>query len=441
MLRSTQVRPFLREVEPEEAAGGRGRRHPDAGRGAEHGAPASRLEVEFLAERNGRVVAFLDRLCRLVRRLEGRPRATVVEALRRQERRVRDARRLDGVAKSLLDRCRFRPPPGAERAEEIRDALFRARGRDWPPTPGSLRTPYREAARELDMDEARIDELLYADRPDARLLERAPRFGGERLLSLYNLDLARGVLLDAVRVEVTARGGWRDIFRAVKLARLMYRLERVEGTGARGRKTGATYRVELTGPAARYLKNSRRYGARFARVVPALARAPGWRLEADVERDGRRLRFELDGGAPLAGARGRGRPSYDSGFERSLAREFEEKLGAERDGWTLAREVTPVDLGEEVLLPDFTLRKDDGREALVEIVGFWASGYLERKLRKVRAAGLDNLLLVVYRDLGVGEDDELERAFPGRVLRFARKPVIRDVMEAVERVAARPGDD
>lgn len=416
MLRSTHVRPFLREEK-------------------------GTLRVEFLRDPRGRVTPFLDRICRLVRRLEGRPRGTVTEALRRQERRVRDARRLAGISKSVLDRCRFRPPPGADRAEEIREALFRARGRRWPPTPGDLDAPYRAAARELDTEPDRIRELLYADRPDARLLTRAPRFGGERLLALYNLDLARGVLLDAVRVTVEARGGWRHIFRAVKLARLMYRVERVEGTGARGRKTGAAYQVELTGPAAAYVTSTRRYGARFARVVPALTAAPGWKLEAEVLRDGRTLRFELDGSAPLAGSSGRGRASYDSSFERSLAREFQEKLGSERDGWTLVREATPVDLGEELLLPDFTFHHDDGREALVEIVGFWAPEYLEAKLRKVDAAGLENLVLVVYRDLGAGSGsegefaDELEASHPGRVLRFARKPVIRDVMEAVERVA------
>lgn len=429
MLRSTHVRPFLKEENGE-------------------------LVIDFLQDQEGRVVAFLDRLCRLVRRLEGRPRSTVAEALNRQERRVRDARRLDGIAKSLLDRCRFRPPPGAERAEEVREALFRARGEEWPPTPGDLRGPYRRAAEELALDEERIDDLLYADRPDARLLERAPRFDGGRLLALYNLDLARGVLLDAVRVTLTARGGWKGIFRAVKLARLMYRVERAEPVDggrrdrAGGRKTGAAYRVELTGPAAPYLTSPRRYGARFARVVPALTRAPGWELEAEVLREGRRIPFRLEGGAPLAGARGRGRPSYDSSFERSLAEEFEEKLGKERDGWTLVREGTPLDLGEELLLPDFTLRHEDGREALVEIMGFWTPEYLEKKVRRVAAAGRENLLLVVYRDLGAGGEETgeagapeepggvaLERAFPGRVLRFARKPVIRDVMAAVERVA------
>jgi len=52
-----------------------------------------RLRVEYLVDKDGRVVAFLDRLCRLVRRLEGWPRERVEEALRRQERRVRDSAR------------------------------------------------------------------------------------------------------------------------------------------------------------------------------------------------------------------------------------------------------------------------------------------------------------------------------------------------------------
>jgi len=413
VLRSTHVRPFLSERD-------------------------GQIRVAFLEDTGGRVVPFLDRLCRLLRRLEGRPRATVVEALRRQERRVRDARRLDGISKSLLDRCRFRPPPGAEHAEEIRDALFRSRGALWPPTPGDLRAPYARAARVLGMEEAEVDRLLFADLPDAGVLVRAPRFDGRRLLALYNMDLARGVLLDASRVELTARGGWKGVFRAVKLARLMYRIERVEGTTVRGRKTGSAYRVELTGPAAAYLTSARRYGKRFARVVPALTRAPGWRLEAAVERGGRALRFRLDGATLPATSSGRGRPRYDSSFERSLADDFSEKLGAERDAWTLAREATPIEVGEDLLLPDFTLRHADGREALVEILGFWTPEYLERKVARLKAAGRENLLLVVYRDLGAGDggdSDALERAFPGRVLRFAKKPVIAEVMAAVERVA------
>lgn len=411
MLRRPHVEPFLQEVD-------------------------GSLAVSFLEDPQRRVTPFLDRLCRLVRRLEGRPRRTVMEALRRQERRVRDARRLAGISKSLLDACRFRSPPGADRAEEIREALFRARAEHWPPTPGDLRLPYQKAAEALGIPEEEVDRLLYADDPLAHVLARAPKLTGAALLDRYNLDLARGVLLNALEMTVTARGGWKGIFRAVKLARLMYRVERAGKT---------QYRVHLTGPASPFLVRPQRYGTRFVRVVPALARAPGWRLEAVVEHQGRRLAYALGSrrqALPQVAPKRRGRPpAYDSSWEEALARDFAEKLGEEREGWTLVREETPLALGQEIFLPDFTLRHRDGREALVELVGFWTPEYLEEKIRKVVAAGLENLILVVYRGLAAGEGgtDSLEAAAPGRVLWFAKKPMIGPVLEAAEGVGALPG--
>jgi len=190
------------------------------------------------------------------------------------------------------------------------------------------------------------------------------------------------------------------------------------------------YAVELTGPAAAYVVRPARYGARLARVVPALARAPGWRLEAEVVRGGRALAFRLDAAtAPFAGAAAP--EAYDSAWERALAEEFADRMGAEeRRGWTLLREATPVQVGEEVFLPDFTLRHADGREALVEVVGFWTPEYLEDKLRKVEAAGLRNLVLVVYRGLAAGADWERAGA---PVVWFTNKPRVGPVLEAVER--------
>jgi uncharacterized protein len=384
------------------------------------------LQVRFLRDRDGRVVRFLDRLLRLSRRLEGRSRRVVAEALRRQERRVRDARRLDGLSRTLISLCRFSPPEGAERAGEVRDALFRARGERWPPVPGDGAAPYEATGRELGLPAHEVERLVYADDPDALVLRRAPRMKPEALLRRYNLDLARAVLLEAEGVELRARGGWKGIFRAVKLSRLMHRIRPGEREGE--------YLLELTGPAAPFVTRSRRYGVRFARVVPALIRAPGWELTARIPRGGRTLEYRLSPDPAIA-PRGGGRPKYDSGWEADLAREFREKIGDERDGWKLRREATPVPLGEEVFLPDFTLRHADGRKALVELVGFWTPEYLEEKVRKVREAGLDHLVLVVFRGLAASrEHGELE-ALPGELVWFRSRVRIGPVMEAVERVA------
>ena len=409
MLSRTHVDPFLRLVN-------------------------GRIHLDYLRDESGRVVPFLDRLCALVRRLEGWPRDAVVEALRRQERRVRDASRLAGLAKALLDACEFHAPPGAEHAEAMREAAFLARGALWPPVPGDALLPYAAAGGPVGQAAAEVERLLYADAPGERVLVRAPALDGRGLLALYNLELARAVLLDAERVRVSARGGWRGVFRAVKSARLMHTIAR----------KGKSYQVELTGPAASFVVRPARYGVRFARVIPALVRAPAWRLEADIRRNGVLVSFRV-GGRPRAAAENAPvgaeskRAEYDSSFERSLATDFRKRFGANRDGWTVSRETTPVALGGELFLPDFTLRHADGREALVEIVGFWTPEYLQEKTRKIVAAGLDHLVLVVYRALAVGgkTQDMVQAVGADRVVWFATKPRAADVLRAVEGCAVR----
>jgi predicted nuclease of restriction endonuclease-like RecB superfamily len=406
-----------------------------------HVAPFLRREratvhVAYLADPDGRVATLLDRFCRLVRRLEGCPRSTVAEALRRQERRVRDVARLAGISKTLLDLCEFVPPEEAGRAAEVRDAVFRARGRRWPPVPGDRDAPYEDAAAALGRPVADVKQMLYADAPGARLLRQAPDIDGRALLARYNLELARAVLLDAERLTLTARGGWRGIFRAIKAARLMYTV----------RRRGRSYEVEVTGPAAEFVVRPARYGVRLARVVPALMRAPGWRFEADVRHaDGARLSFRVRGqprapttAAPVGEEARRAR--YDSGWERSLASDFRRRFGgAARGDWTLARESTPVAIGDELFLPDFTLRHADGREALVELVGFWTPEYLADKTRKIAAANLGSLILVVYRGLSVGNATSALESQVGadRIVWFTARPRAADVVRAAERCATR----
>jgi predicted nuclease of restriction endonuclease-like RecB superfamily len=286
-----------------------------------------------------------------------------------------------------------------------------------------------------------VERLLYADRAGESILRRAPAIDGAVLLDRYNLELARAVLLNARSLTLSARGGWRGIFSAVKLARIMYRVERAAPPGKR---RGRSYRVELSGPAAPFIVRPERYGVRLARVVPALVRASGWSLEAalgDLVIRGQRhggLRFRLSAPtAPFASRRQRKR--YDSRWERGLATDFTRLMREEQRGWRLEREVTPVALGTELFLPDFTLRHADGREVIVEIVGFWTPEYLEAKLRKVRESGLRNLVLVVFRGLAVGAGGPaLERVGESgvRVVWFTNRPRVKDVLDAAEGIAA-----
>ena len=165
----------------------------------------AQISVRYLDDRTGRVTPFLMRLCRLVRKLEGRPRATVEEALRRQERRVRDASRLGGLSRTLLQACRFEPQPHVDQLPALRTALFTARGALWPPLPGDTLQPYAAIATTHDVDATELYRNLYADRQAAWTLRAAPNWDGRELLAQYNLELARALLRDAERVELRAK--------------------------------------------------------------------------------------------------------------------------------------------------------------------------------------------------------------------------------------------
>lgn len=392
------------------------------------------LRIGYLADTHGRIVPFLDRLCRLVQRAEGWPRDAVLELLRRQERRVRDAARLAGITRALIEWCEFVAPAGAEQLEHARHDAFFARGQLWPPVPGDALEPYAAASDALGLTPTQLQRGLYDDRPGARRLRRVPNADGRALLARYNLELARGVLRDATRVVLRTRGGWRDVFRAVKAAGLMHEL----------RRSGKRYELILTGPAVEFLVRPARYGVRFARVLPVLARSPGWRIDADVLRNGRACHLRLSGRsralasqAPIGGEPKRER--FDSAWERRFAREFRASSWMTEYGWALSRERSPLSLSGQVFLPDFTLRHADGREAAVELVGFWTPEYLTQKIAKVRAAGGIALVLVVAKSLAVGAAAESLAEIGGdRIIWCGRHPRLGDVMRAVERVAIVP---
>jgi len=125
---------------------------------------------------------------------------------------------------------------------------------------------------------------------------------------------------------------------------------------------------------------------------------------------------------------------FDSRLESDFAAEFQAKFGDERGAWQLTREDEVILLGDTVMIPDFAFtHKEDGRRALVELVGYWHPDYLERKVAKVRAANRSDLILLIYE--GVNLSRERLQDTPAQVLYFKSKPVLKEVLEMVERAA------
>jgi predicted nuclease of restriction endonuclease-like RecB superfamily len=334
-----------------------------------------------------------------------------------------------GLAKVLTDAADFSALETVLSPEDIRQRLFAA-GPAF--TEADLFHPQTREDRivalatDLGTTPEVIEMALYADRPGANLItDPGPSWTLAELITRYNLELHRGVLYWSNLMEVKIYDTFKDFWRYLKLFKLMFEAHPIDGG----------YHVVLDGPISPFVRSTTRYGRQFAAFLPALLLCERWAMQANIRMStfDDELTYRLDHTARLTSHFTRS-ADFDSQMEADFAAEFHEKLGDERGKWQLTREDEVLLLRDTVMIPDFAFtHKENGRRALVEIVGFWHPDYLRRKLAKVRAAGRDDLILLVYE--GVNLTDDKLKDVPGEVLYFATKPVIKHVMAAVERRA------
>jgi predicted nuclease of restriction endonuclease-like RecB superfamily len=371
---------------------------------------------------------------------QGRPRWELWAALEDYEGDRLDYTFIRGLAKVLSDAATFASEPPVLPAD-LREALFRRAAERGPVVARAdlLHPPQREAllaetAAGLGLDPEAAERALYADLLEEQLLtDLGPAWAPPDLLARYNLELARGLLYWASEMRLTVRGGYKDLFKYIKLFKLMHTVRPLPAGG---------YFITLDGPISPFVQATLRYGRQMARFLPALLLCPDWTMEADIHWPGAGGAqapppiYRLDSGSGLRShypASG----EYDSRLEADFAQEFEAKFGGARRRWALAREDEIIPVGDTVMIPDFSFTHlKDGRRALLEIAGFWHPDYLRRKAWKLREAGRRDLILLAYE--GVNCAPEQWAGAPGEVLLFKNKPVLKDVLAAVERSAVPP---
>ncbi len=370
----------------------------------------------------------------------GRSRGELYEALRDYEGDSLDYPVIRGLAAVLEARCVFGNEPPTKPAD-MRAVLF-GRG---PVTarPDLFASATRgqvvaEAATLFGLTAEQVETTFFADLAEEQvLLDVGEPIAPADLIVRYNLELARGLLYWAREVRLVARDGYKDVFKYIKLFKLMYTVRQTsEALGDFRSLMSGGYHITLYGPISPFVKSTIRYGLQFAKFLPALMLCQSWQMEADVQPPGagRSLRYTLDDRTELR-THFQSSGLYDSRLEADLAAEFEAKYGGAERKWELAREDELIVVGDTVMIPDFSFtHRKDGRRALLEIVGFWHPDYLRRKLEKVRQAGRRDLILLVYESANVAEG-AFEAASAGEVLTFKSKPVLKDVLAAVERCA------
>jgi predicted nuclease of restriction endonuclease-like RecB superfamily len=376
----------------------------------------------------------------------GQPRWCLSAALQEYEGDRLDYTLIRGLAKVLSDAATFASEPPIEPVR-LREALFHIAAERSPVVarpdvlhPLQRSTLIAEAAAQLEMNPETLESALYADLLEEQVLtDLGPGWSPRELLARYNLELARGLLYWASEMRVTVRGSYKDLFKYIKLFKLMHTIQKDANSG---------YAITLDGPISPFVQATLRYGRQMAKFLPALMLCPDWTMEADIrlpryEREAgdmtsirSSLRYRLDSRSglrthyPASG-------EYDSRLEADFAAEFEAKFGGAKRKWRLAREDEIISVGDTVMIPDFSFTHiKDGRRALLEIAGFWHPDYLRRKAWKLREAGRQDLILLAYE--GASCTAETWADAPGEVLLFKNKPVLKDVLAAVERRAVLP---
>ncbi len=378
-------------------------------------------------------IEIANHLIDIVKAHVGQSRGELDDALRAYEGESLDYRIMRGLANVLVSRCIF----GHDfpmNPVELRNALFN-RG------PITIKTDLlstttrpeaiAETATQFGLTSKQVEQALFADLLEERiLLGMGEIMNPVDLIARYNLEVARGLLYWAREVDILVRDSYKDLFKYIKLFKLMHTIYPLPQQG---------YNIILHGPISPFVKSTMRYGLQFAKFLPALLLSQNWRMDAEVQppETGKSFHYTLDKSTPL---RSHFKTSnlFDSKLEADFAADFEAKYGGTKRKWILSREDELIVLGDTVMIPDFSLtHHKDGRRALIEIIGFWHPRYLQRKLEKIHEAGRSDLILLLYESSNVAEG-VFEEMSAGEVLRFTKKPVLKEVLAAVERCAVLP---
>lgn len=413
-----------------------------------------------------------------------------------------------------------------------------------------------ELAADAPTQPGDLGNWLFADVPERhRLVDLSLELNVENLINRYNIELLRGVLYLAPRIRLVVRDKYKDLFKYLKLFRLMHEIKPIplsssksngtsspsnitksasreakaasaeEETGWLAENEISGYEILLEGASSPFLaRTDRRYGIQFARFLPALLLCEaGWELETelifpaftnngkpDSNQDGREPSQRHDSGVYRAAYRlgpqphlrthFKGSGKFDSKLEEDLAAAFEQrfqttsrkqnplppvdtesnltvetgevrepakavqnvsndgertgeetppgkkkrksrrkKVEGERQGWVIKREDRIIPVFDTVMIPDFAFEHRDGRRVLLEIVGFWERGYLERKIAKLNRAGRKDLIVLVSERTRCGREHFLIKGQepPYQLIFFKGKPQLGPILAALEKCASR----
>ena len=281
-------------------------------------------------------------------------------------------------------------------------------------------------ASRLGLSAITIAENMWSDLEDNMVIEHFFSLSPQQLIGWYNLSLVQTMLFNCTHLEFLVIGGihWKHVLRDLKRLGLMYYLEqrqkipsdeetscenqrkRTSENSAPAEKDESEIVCSVSGPLSIF-KLTDRYGTSIAKLIPSIFSAGKWFIKAWIVRknfiSGKKIyEFQLShdrsplllcepirNNSKITSENEQFASShtditsstyYDSKVEENFAKRFIQS----GSGWDLTREPDPIVLSDgKALIPDFMFEKY-GKKIYFEIVGFWTTEYLEKKLEKIR---------------------------------------------------------
>jgi uncharacterized protein len=317
----------------------------------------------------------------------------------------------------------------------LRERVFALAAKSIPSSQQSqttLTTIADELTHELEQEvlPEQVKTGLYADLSENRMMTAFDEPNPEAILHRYNLSQVQGIFYKASQLVINAHrnnpGEYKLLFRYLKLFQLM---AYIEGDSDHG------FTITIDGPTSLF-NSSTRYGLAIAKLIPALLHVTKWSLAAtlqtrdfytDTWKTGRFALHSADCG--LVTHYPPGKP-YDSMIEASFA----EKWDTLKTEWQLEREVDLVPIPGSVMIPDFRLVHPDGRDYLLEIVGYWRPEYLQKKFSQVRRSGCDNLILAISERLNLEKAGVKLNDVPAKIIWFKDKLLPKAVLAILDEI-------
>lgn len=262
-----------------------------------------------------------------------------------------------------------------------------------------------------DIGEGDLRMQLYGDLKANHLIrDWESKFSPETLIRRYNLQLAQGILYRAESMTIQLHDSYKVIFKYLKLARLMHRIYPQDNG----------YGIYVDGPLSLFSRTIK-YGIHLANFLPALLLADTWDMRASIRLRGQDVFFYLTQDCGLHSHYRNANP-FDSSVEEMFYKKFQKAA----PDWHIEREAEIINLGDTVLIPDFTLTSPEGQKYLLEIIGFWTPEYLSQKIKKINAANRDDLVLLVNQQLNCSRED-----FRGKVIFFKNRIDAGEVLKII----------